>query len=118
LAHHDWLRGLDQYASKIFEVIACPQPDCLADVEQYNIDILTVFGALKAWEDVLGEYMDKEGSFCLGSISPSPSHKETFRQRKRKAEEDWDNVQSKVHRVRAWEDACYLLQEDDVPMAQ
>jgi hypothetical protein len=51
----------------------------------------------------------------LGAASLSPSRK---RQRKRKAEEDWEDAQSKVNRVRTWENACLLLQEVNVPVAQ
>jgi hypothetical protein len=80
---------------KIFEVLTCPQPECLANIQQHNLDIPTVFRILKAWEDKLEEYMAKE-DLCLGAVSPSPSCK---RQRKRKAEEDWEDTQSKVDRV-------------------
>jgi hypothetical protein len=98
LAHHDWPRGLDQYVSRIFKVLACPQPGCLADIEQYHLDIPAVFRALKAWEDELGEYMEKEDP-CLGAVSLTPSNEEVYGQRKRKAEEDWSNAQDKVNRI-------------------
>jgi hypothetical protein len=116
LAYHNWPRGLDQYASKIFEVLACPHPECLADVEQYHLDIPAVFRALKAWEDELEEYMGRD-SLHVGSASPNP-FKEEARQRKRKAEEDWSDASGKVNRIRTQENAHHLLQEDDMPMAQ
>jgi hypothetical protein len=114
LANGEWPRGVEQYAQRIFKILACPEPHCLADVQQYNIDGLSIFGTLKAWKDKLEEYMVRE-DLCLGAASPSLSPE---RQRKRKAEEDWEDTQSKVNRVRTWENACMLLQKDNVPMAQ
>jgi hypothetical protein len=114
LANGRWPRGVEQYTQRIFKILACPQPGCLADIQQYNVDVPSVFGTLKAWEDELEEYMVRE-DLHLGAASPSPSPE---RQRKRKAEEDWEDAQSKVNRVRTRENAHLLLQKDDVPVAQ
>jgi hypothetical protein len=116
LAHNNWPRGLDQYAFKIFSILATPQPNCLADIKQHNLDVLAVFRALKAWEDKLGQYMDKKDSI-LANIALGPTLDQVQAKGKRKAVEDWEDEQIKLNRERSCCHARKILYEARVPLA-
>jgi hypothetical protein len=47
---------LDKHINGILGVLTVPHPDRLANIEQYLLNIPTLFGALKAWEGELEEY--------------------------------------------------------------
>jgi hypothetical protein len=116
LAHNNWPEGLDQHVFKIFSILATPQPNCLANIKQNNLNMPAVSRALKAWEDELGQYMDKEDPI-LTSVAPGPSSEQIQAKGKRKAVEDWEDAQVELDRERLHHHAQKLLYEARMPLA-
>jgi hypothetical protein len=101
--------------ARIFELLAHPQPDTMADLSQHLPNIPAVFGALKAWEDELEPFMVDSKPVAA---TLAPENEEAHCKGKRKAMEGWEESQAKVNRVRAQENACLILQEVGVSVAQ